>query len=150
MRLISWAAAMLAAAPVPLWAQSTTSYTYDDFGRLKVVSHPSGAKTGYQYDAADNRTRVQAALNGVLNLSPVCGPHHITITGVPQNVPTITITGSITNSSCIDPDGDTLTVTNPTTAPVFTLSQGQSYSYSLTVSDGRGGTASGTRIYTRQ
>lgn len=152
------AVAALSATPALLWAQSTTTYTYDDLGRLKVVSYPSNAKTGYQYDAADNRTWTQTDLNGNLNPPPPppppnrppnCGAVPIEITGVPAQVYTITVTGSI-NPPCNDPDGDTLTRTSPATAPTFTLTQGQSYTYSISVSDGHGGTGTGSYTYHRQ
>ena len=42
----------------PGFAQSqTTSYTYDELGRLKTAVRPLGAAT-YTYDAAGNRTQV--------------------------------------------------------------------------------------------
>ena len=40
---------------------ATTAYKYDELGRLILVNHADGTKTGYAYDAADNRT--QAAVN---------------------------------------------------------------------------------------
>jgi len=117
---------------------------------LKTVSYPSGPKTGYTYDAADNRIRAQTALNGVLNNPPVCGNAPVAITGVPGTAPPIQVTGSLTIIPCSDPDGDTMTVISPTTAPTFMLAAGQSYTYNITVSDGKGGTAVGSITYTRQ
>lgn len=35
----------------------TTTYQYDELGRLKTVIYPSSIKNTYMYDAADNRTR---------------------------------------------------------------------------------------------
>lgn len=146
-----FAVAGLLAAPVVSSAQTTTtSYTYDDLGRVKTVSYPSGAKSGYNYDTVDNRTTAQTALNGVLNNPPVCGNAPVAITGVPTFAPPIQVTGSLTIIPCSDPDGDTLTVISPTTAPTFTLAAGQSYTYNITVSDGKGGTAVGSITYTRQ
>ncbi|MGN6424364.1 MAG: Ig-like domain-containing protein [Asticcacaulis sp.] len=146
--------AALSATPLAAAAQTTTnSYTYDDLGRLQTVTYPSGAKTGYSYDNADNRTQAQTALNGVLgggpNHPPICVTQTINITGVPTYVPSISVTGTL-SAPCNDPDGDVLTVTSPTSAPTFTLSAGQSYSYNLTVSDGHGGTGTGTMVYHRQ
>ena len=43
-------------------AQETTSYTYDELGRLVTVTHSgsvnNGVQTAYTLDAADNRTQV--------------------------------------------------------------------------------------------
>lgn len=36
---------------------NTTSYCYDDIGRVKSVRHPNGVIDTYSYDAADNRTQ---------------------------------------------------------------------------------------------
>jgi len=139
----------LMAAPLTASAQTTNTYTYDDLGRLKSVTYPSGPKTGYNYDAADNRTKAQTALNGVLNSAPNCGVAYIPITVTPSSAPPVPITGSLTTIPCSDPDGDTMTVISPTTAPNFTLAAGQSYSYGITVSDGNGGVTPATVTYHR-
>lgn len=131
-------------------AQVTNTYTYDDLGRLTSVSYPSGAKTGYHHDAANNRTKTVTALNGVINSPPICGSQTVTITGVPGTAPPITVTGSLSIIPCGDPDGDALTLISPASAPVFTLAAGKSYSYPITVSDGNGGTAVATITYYRQ
>jgi len=65
------------------------------------------------------------------------------------NVFAFLISGTL-SPPCGDPDGDSLTVISPTSAPTFTLAAGQSYSYQITVSDGNGGTGTGTITYTRQ
>jgi len=147
--------AMAVATALIVWpavslAQTTNTYTYDDLGRLTSASFPSGAKSGYHYDAADNRTKALTALNGVINSPPGCGTQVVTITGVPSYIPPISVTGSLTIIPCGDPDGDALHVISPTTAPTFTLAAGQSYSYQITVSDGNGGTGIGTITYLRQ
>lgn len=142
--------AVLSAMPLASSAQTTTtSYTYDDLGRLKTVSYPSGAKSGYNYDSTDSRTFGQTATNGVLDNPPGCGVLPINITGVPGVAPPISVTGTM-NPPCSDPDNDPLTVISPASAPTFTLAAGQSYSYNITVSDGRGGIATGTITYHRQ
>lgn len=47
-------------------AHAQTSYSYDALGRLKVVTPTSGLQYCYNYDAADNRTKV--------TVSPTCVP----------------------------------------------------------------------------
>lgn len=145
--LLSCVAILIAVAPGVL-GQTTQTYTYDDKGRLHTVTYPSGAKTGYVYDGANNRVLSQTALDGVLNSPPSCGNMPYVISGVPPFVPTITVSASFSPLPCHDPDGDPLTVT-PTSATTFTLAANQSFVVTFTVSDGKGGTAAGSLTYFR-
>jgi len=56
------AGAVLALSAGQASAQETTSYTYDELGRLVTVTHSgsvnNGVQTAYTLDAADNRTQV--------------------------------------------------------------------------------------------
>ena len=80
----------------------------------------------------------------VLTHNPTCENWYIYMSGVPTNV--ASVSGSATALSftghCTDVDGDTLTVTSPAMPLNFTLVPHQSLSYTYTVSDGKGGTAS--------
>ncbi len=42
---------------------TTTSFTYDDLGRVKTVTHPNAVKNTYTYDSADNRTKKESTAN---------------------------------------------------------------------------------------
>lgn len=141
-------AAVLAAVAIaaPSFAQDTTTYTYDELGRVTTVTNPSGAKTGYNYDKADNRTRTQTALNGVLSMNnpPSCPSFTMTINPPTNNPVQVQIPFG---SGCTDPDGDTIT-TNPAPYTV-TVYIHTSTAYPYTASDGKGGTASATITVTR-
>jgi len=56
------AAAIIVALESPLGASETINYRYDAQGRLNQVDHSgtvnNGAKAVYQFDNADNRTRL--------------------------------------------------------------------------------------------
>jgi len=62
MRKLLLASAVLALAAAHAAAQETITYSYDELGRLKTVSHSgsvnAGVQTAYTLDAADNRTQV--------------------------------------------------------------------------------------------
>lgn len=42
---------------------NTTSYCYDELGRVTAVRYPNGVVNTYKYDAADNRTQKQSTQN---------------------------------------------------------------------------------------
>ena len=62
------AAALVAGMALPVLAQDTTSYTYDELGRLKTVTYGDGVSVVYEYDAAGNRT--QQVVTGSSNAPP--------------------------------------------------------------------------------
>ncbi|ADU15330.1 RHS repeat domain-containing protein [Asticcacaulis excentricus] len=135
-------------------AASAQTYTYDDLGRLKIVTYSNGVKTGYSYDPADNRTKSQTALNGVLNFGspPVCTNWTIAVGNVPPppmgtNNVTISPPANSFVSHCTDPDGNSMTLTSPTNLS-FPISRGQTIYVPYTVSDGQGGTGSATLTIT--
>ncbi|WP_152600259.1 RHS repeat domain-containing protein [Cellvibrio mixtus] len=41
----------------------TTTFIYDDLGRVKTATYPNSIKNTYYYDAADNRAKKEAASN---------------------------------------------------------------------------------------
>jgi RHS repeat-associated protein len=43
----------------------TTSYTYDNMGRLTAVTYPDGSSTTYSYDSAGNRSQMVQTVNGI-------------------------------------------------------------------------------------
>ena len=61
-------AALVAGMALPVLAQDTTSYTYDELGRLKTVTYGDGVSVVYEYDAAGNRTRQE--VTGSTNAPP--------------------------------------------------------------------------------
>lgn len=48
---------------IPVAQTTTTSYAYDDLGRVKTVTHPNAVKNTYTYDSADNRTKKESTAN---------------------------------------------------------------------------------------
>lgn len=48
---------------VPAAQTTTTTYVYDDLGRIKTVTHPNAVKNTYTYDSADNRTKKESTAN---------------------------------------------------------------------------------------
>lgn len=52
------AAVALTAVIASAAAAGTTSYKYDELGRVVEVDYPDGGSVTYQYDAAGNRTQV--------------------------------------------------------------------------------------------
>ncbi len=127
----------------PTFAQAQT-YKYDDKGRLVQVDNANGLSTIYTYDAADNRTSAVTATTPPpppANHAPVCSNWQIVNTAPPQ-AGTVTVSPTAANfiSNCSDADGDTLTLTSPTTLS-WQVAWGQTVSpIGFTVSDGKGGT----------
>ncbi len=132
--LVGMICAGVAFAPGCVFAQATTNYSYDDLGRLKTVTSPSGTTytTTYNYDAVDNRT--SAASHAGVNRAPVCPDIVITqvLAGHPHYFTPPFGTG------CSDADGDPMTAT-PAPPTVYLDSNFPETLYSFTVSDGQGG-----------
>lgn len=154
MRLIAaFGAALLLAGFMPASAQDVTAYSYDELGRVTTVTHPSGAKSGYGYDKANNRAVTQTALNGVLNMPPVPNSNQsptCTNWSISLNIPyppygtnTATISPAVNDfiAHCSDGDGGTLSLVSPSSTSV-TINRGQTVYVAYTVSDGQGGTGS--------
>ena len=131
-------------------AQTTMTYTYDDLGRLKTAQTTAGGTmtTGYTYDGADNRTQAKTVNGTSVNSPPTCAaPNTVVINpGMPVQAGTQNYT---VNAPCSDPDGDAITITSlsPTASisgSSFTVATtpGMNVLYTVTVSDGKGGTAS--------
>jgi YD repeat-containing protein len=124
------------------------TYTYDDLGRVKTVTNGTLVTT-YSYDSADNRTSVQTAAPNT-NHAPVCTNQTTTMTGIPPiATATVTITEAMVLARCTDPDGDAMTVLTPAVPYTFTINAGQTRTTPFSVSDGRGGTGSGTITFIR-
>lgn len=147
------------ALAAPCSAQDTTTYTYDETGRVTTVTHPSGAKTGYQYDSAGNRATAVTALDGNVvmpgtptqNHAPTCSSTTIVLTGLPSYATaTVSVTSSQILALCSDADGDSMSVTSPTLPASQTIPPGTTQvSFPFTVSDGHGGTGVGSITYHR-
>lgn len=113
------------------------TYIYDDLGRVKSVT-TSASITTYNYDSTDNRASV------IVNRFPTCSSPTNTVTGA---IASVTINAATILGLCSDP-GDTLTVTSPSLPLTYSLPAGQSRITNFTVSDGKGGTGSGSVTYT--
>ncbi|MFN3806516.1 Ig-like domain-containing protein [Asticcacaulis sp.] len=152
--LRSFVFAFLAAATVflsgnlaPSALAQSTSYQYDALGRVVQVTFPNGSTVVYAYDSAGNRTQVTRTrgTNGV--------PSAVTDSVTTSYQTAVTIS-PLAND--VDPDGDTITLTGVGTPAhgtasvsgsqvTYTPAGGYSGSdtFSYTISDGFGGTATG-------
>jgi YD repeat-containing protein len=108
-------AALLAFTCGPAVA-GTTTYRYDDLGRLVTVSPSSTSFKAFTYDAADNRTKIRVGAN----TAPTC-PSFNVVVSQPNNNP-ITLAVPV-GQGCSDADGDTVVVSAPTTPYYVTVSQ---------------------------
>jgi YD repeat-containing protein len=144
----------LMAVPLVSSAQTTTNYTYDDLGRLKTVSYPSGTQSAYNYDLADNRTSATTGVPGA-NQAPVCSARTISFAGTPPNmsIPSFVFNPITINPPCTDADGNTMSLVSITapatmgannTATVYNITPGYNVTLSYTISDGNGGTTTST------
>lgn len=141
------------------------TYTYDNLGRVKTVTN-NGVTITYNNDAADNRTSVT---NGGAsppppppppppssNNPPVCQNIVQTIGAPWYATPSVALSLSSiigpnsNNGICSDPNGDVLTLVsaNPALAPTqHPLTS--TITFYFTVTDNKGGTASGTFLFKR-
>lgn len=92
---------------------SAQTYTYDEYGRLKIVTYSSNVKTGYAYDKSDNRTNVQTTTNGILNIPPACQNWSFALSGYPSSYTQATATIIAANfvAHCSDAEGEAMTGT---------------------------------------
>ncbi len=138
-------AMLLSIAPLAI----AETYTYDDLGRLKTVTHNGKTKV-YYYDAAGNRTATETTDHIPSdNAPPVCVNPTIYM-NVPSYAGPVSVSVSESQlvSTCHDDDLDTLTVTSHSSLNI-SVSAGQSVTVSFVVSDGNGGTANGKMTYRR-
>lgn len=103
MRKIHFWGAAIAAAALTCSAWGATTYTYDDLGRLSIVTYDNGMQVTYSYDAAGNRAAVTTASG--TNQPPVANPDYINV-----SVNTPYKFDPRTNDT--DADRDTLTITS--------------------------------------
>lgn len=78
---ISWAAMSFATATSPA-ATTTTTYGYDELGRVRSVNYNNTVNNTYTYDAANNRTQQSSAL--VADTTPPTAPGSIALSGLTQ------------------------------------------------------------------
>jgi len=129
-------------------AQTQVTYTYDELGRVTAVTDSVNGDRAYDYDAAGNRKTL--VVNTVGNRPPVTVNDSLTVSPLYTS---FTINPTLNDS---DPDGDTLTVTSFTSSGAISTSRSGNvftilgtYAPSTgtviyTVSDGKGGSATGT------
>jgi hypothetical protein len=114
MRRVTAAIALLLIAPVA-FAQTTRTFSYDEYGRLTKAAPSSGLPVCYAYDQADNRTGVVAASScvaggGPANYAPIAYDDYIYILSF-----TDSWSGGLSvlsNDTDADLPNDTLTVTS--------------------------------------
>ncbi|MEM9572724.1 MAG: Ig-like domain-containing protein [Pseudomonadota bacterium] len=129
----------------PLAATSdTTTYTYDSLGRLVDVEYDDGSSTGYQYDAAGNRTAITSGAGA--NSPPVAVDDGYNLAAGSTHSLNV-------RSNDTDPDGDTIlitssqqgTITGGGTAILYTAPTSSGFHlFDYTISDGNGGTDTGS------
>lgn len=83
-------------------AQQTTTYVYDEHGRIIRVTHPNNTVTTYAYDAAGNRTSATAVANGVA--APNANPD--TVDAYPLNFYPFVVTNAWAYISPLGNDSD--------------------------------------------
>lgn len=152
--IISTSALIVAAALnvliVPAaWCGTTgaSSYVYDELGRIRSVTYSNGSTVNYTYDAAGNRTQVVHFNN---NHNPVANADSASTAYLTQ----VSLNPRANDT---DADADSLTITAvgsaahgttvfTETSVSYTPNSGYygSDSFTYTISDGRGGTASST------
>lgn len=142
-------------------ARADTTYVYDALGRLSVVTYDDGKRVTYVYDSAGNRTihYVENTVAPPTNQPPVAVADSLV---VDQSTGYVRTFDPRANDS--DPNADALVVTARTNGALGTVSiggAGTSLTYALTgappaagasfadtfsytISDGNGGTASAT------
>jgi len=96
-------------------------------------------------------TSGNGTVNVTINTAPVCSSQTNTIGGLPvYATATVGLSASQALALCTDANGDALTVTSPALPYSTTLAVGQaSVTIPFTVSDGKGGTGSGSVTYKR-
>ena len=152
-------------------ASETITYTYDARGRVVNVAHSGSVnntvQTGYEYDAANNRTRLHDNLSSTSSSSSSSSTS--SSSGGESNTPPTTANDSVSVAHCsvgyknvtandTDADGDyplTLvslsgsgaafsSIISASTIEVDAPGSAGSYSLTYTIQDSRGATANGT------
>ena len=139
-------AALATALGLPGSVAAGTQFHYDALGRLTRVTYETGVVVQYSYDAAGNRSQV---VTSGLNRPPVAISDS-------ANVTASTSVDIMVRANDIDRDGDPLTVTavgTPSGGGAASIAGGGTHvrytappaagteTFSYTISDGRGGTA---------
>jgi YD repeat-containing protein len=115
-------------------AQSSNTYTYDGFGRLTKVTPSTGTPVCYNYDAADNRTTVTAAVGCTSQGGGQNSPPQAVNDVYFRTMPGSTWSGYLyvlTNDTDPNLPSDTLTVVSVSGSPYATVySNGQQLYFS--------------------
>lgn len=152
MKLSAVLAMSVGLLPLTAGAQTTTTYTYDDLGRVIAVNNSATNNTAfYQYDVANNRTIIQGGTG--TNAPPICqtSPYNTnqasSITLTPAMVGCVDVNGNPMTFSAVSGTGSSL---SGGSIVISGLSTTQQFirNYNFTASDGQGGTRTGTfQIY---
>jgi YD repeat-containing protein len=135
-----------------LWSAysfAATTYTYDNLGRVKTATYDNGKQITYSYDDAGNRSQVVTQAG--TNRPPQANNDWVTI------ISNMSLSSFDARVNDTDPDGDSLaitsvgsashgTATNTTTSVSYTPTSNYvgSDSFTYTISDSNGHTASAT------
>jgi len=125
--------ALVGAAVLQILAASatagTTTYKYDDLGRLYIVTRSTSSYSVYTYDTADNRTKLRVGSNS----APTCPSFTMTINQPNSNPVVVNVP---IGQGCSDADGDTVQIVTPTTPYTVTIYPNTSIPVAYQVTDG--------------
>jgi hypothetical protein len=107
----------------------TTTYKYDDLGRLTLVSPSASSYSVYTYDLADNRTKMRTGGNS----APTCPSFTVSVSQ--PNLNPITLAVPL-GQGCSDADGDTVVVSAPSAPYYVTVGPSQSIPVPYQATDG--------------
>ena len=100
-----WLISVVALAMLPgLTSSASTSYVYDNLGRIWTVTYDNGLQVTYSYDAAGNRTSVVTQTG--TNRPPQANNYYVAVVTNTQTPAFFPL------SNDVDPDGDALTISS--------------------------------------
>jgi len=123
----------------PAQQGGTTSYVYDDNGRLHAVISPSGEAVVYEYDAAGNITSIRRLASDALAIFSF-SPHE----GMPGDQVTIVGIGFGSGVTDVSFNGASATIVNITASRLIVTVPGAATTGLITVTTARGSVSTAT------